>query len=194
MATAQTNGSATTISQYGYIVEANNNHGTMTANGSATSNLLDSQPTAAAQAGVYSTVVVDNNSADKALSAGTFAYNNATPTAPKLTTSLAGTSNTFLRSGANDPGSIRSINKLEVVRTRRTTTAIRANKWNEYAGTWESSFPVNTTDNFWDISAGSGVATSTDEAAAPTASVPGELVYLQGNPVPKLDNYKAKTN
>ena len=74
------------------------------------------------------------------------------------------------------------------------STAIRANKWNEYAGTWEAGFPVNAVDNFWDISAGSGVATSTDEAAAPTASVPGELVYLQGSPVPKMDNYKAKTN
>ena len=189
MATVQTNGSSAVTS-----TSTINNGGIITANGTASSNIVRSQQTAAAQAGVYSNVVVDGDNADKALSAGTFAYNNAVPTAPKITTTLSGTSNTFLRSGANDPSSARSINKLEVVRTRRTTTAIRANKWNEYAGTWESSYPVNTTDNFWDISAGSGIATSTDDAAAPTASVPGELVYLQGNPVPKLDNYKAKTN
>jgi hypothetical protein len=112
----------------------------------------------------------------------------------KITTSLAGVSNDFLRSGANDTDGAKSINKLEVVRTRRITTAIRNNKWNEYSGEWEAGFPSGAVDNFWDISAGSGVSTSTDQAASPTRSVPGELVYLQGNPVPKLDDYKAKSN
>lgn len=189
MATVQTNGSSSVTS-----TSTKNNGGVMTANGTATSNIVRSQPTAAAQVGIYANTVVDNADADKALSAGTFAYNNAKPTAPKITTTLAGTSNTFLRSAANDTTNAKSINKLEVVRTRRLTTAIRNNKWNEYSGEFETGYPTGVVDNFWDVSLSSGVATSTDEAAAPTRSVPGELVYLQGSPVPKLDNYKAKTN
>lgn len=189
MATVQTNGSSAVTS-----TSTVNNGGVMTANGTSAANVLRSQPTAAAQAGVYANVVVDNSDADKALSAGTFAYNNATPTAIKITTTLAGTSNDFLRSGANDTDNARSINKLETIRTLRTTTAIRNNKWNEYSGEWEAGFPTGVVDSFWSISDGSGIATSSDDAAAPTQSVPGELVYLQGNPVPKLDDYKAKTN
>ena len=189
MATVQTNGSSAVTS-----TSTINNGGVMTANGTASSNVVRSQSTAAAQAGVYANTVVNNNDADKALSAGTFAYNNATPTAVKITTTLAGTANDFLRSGANDTDNAKSINKLEVVRTRRTTTAIRNNKWNEYTGEWEAGFPTGVVDQFWNVSAGSLSATSTDDAAAPTQSVPGELVYLQGSPTPKLDNYKAKTN
>lgn len=189
MATVQTDGSSSVT-----VTSTRNNGGVMTANGTAASNVVRSQPTAAAQVGVYSNVVVDNGNADKALSAGTFAYDNAKPTAVKLTTTLAGTSNAFLRSGANDPSSIRSINRQETVRTQRITTAIRANKWNEYSGQWEAGFPVDASDTFWDISLASGVTTSTDEAATPTSSVPGELVYLQGGIVPKMDNYKPRTN
>jgi hypothetical protein len=189
MATVQKNGSSA-VTETSTV----NNGGVMTANGTSAANVLRSQQAAAAQVGVYANVVVDNADADKALSGGTFAYNNATPTAIKITTSLAGVSNDFLRSGGNDTDNAKSINKLEVVRTRRTTTAIRNNKWNEYAGEWEAGFPSGAVDTFWDISAGSGVSTSTDDAAAPTQSVPGDLVYLQGSPTPKLDNYKAKTN
>jgi hypothetical protein len=189
MATVQTNGSSAVTA-----TSTLNNGGVMTANGSSGANILRSQSTATAQVGLYSNTVVDNADADKALSAGTFAYNNATPTAMKITTSLAGVSNDFLRSGANDTDGAKSINKLEVVRTRRITTAIRNNKWNEYSGEWEAGFPSGAVDAFWDIGAGSGVSTSTDQAASPTRSVPGELVYLQGNPVPKLDDYKAKSN
>lgn len=189
MATVQTNGSSSVTA-----TSTVNNGGVMTANGSAASNVLRSEPTAAAQVGVYANRVVDNSSADKALSSGTFAYDNAKPTAVKLTTTLAGVANDFLRTGANDPNSIKSINRQETVRTQRITTAIRANKWNEYSGEWESGFPVDVSDTFWDISLASGVTTSTDEAATPTSSVPGELVYLQGSPVPKMDNYKPRTN
>lgn len=189
MATVQTDGSSSVTK-----ISTKNNGGVMTANGTAASNVVRSQPTAAAQVGVYSNVVVDNADADKALASGTFAYNNAKPTAPKLTTTLSGTSNTFLLSGANDTTNARSINKLEKITTRRLTTAIRNNKWNEYSGKFEAGYPTGVVDPFWDISLGSGVSTSTDQAAEPTRSVPGELVYLQGNPVPKLDNYKAKTN
>lgn len=189
MATVQNDGTSSVTSS-----STVNSGGVITANGTVLSNIVRSQSTAAAQAGVYSNVVVDNNTASKALSGGTFAYDNQRPTAVKTSTTLSGVTQTFLRSGANDTDNARSIHKVEKIRTRRTTTAIRNNKWDEYAGVWESGYPVNAVDNFWSISAGSGVSSSSDDAAAPTRSSPGELTYMIGNPNPKTDDYKAKTN
>jgi hypothetical protein len=161
----------------------------MTANGSSDTDILRSQSTATAQVGLYSNTVVDNADADKALSAGTFAHDNATPIGIKITTSLAGVSNTVLQSGAGQPGLIRSIHKLEVLRTRRLTTAIRAGKWNIFKGKFLNN-QNQTVDN-------PTVATdslASDNAATPTRAVPGELVYKTSAPVPVQDNYKAKTS
>jgi len=191
MATVQKNGSSAVTA-----TSTVNNGGVMTANGSSAANVLRSEPTAAANKfGVFASTVVSGVNAEKALNAGTFAYNEQSPVGPKLTTTLAGTvNNSFLRSGADDNANRRSIHYQTTVTSTRTTTAIRANKWNEYAGTWEAGFPVTATDQFFNPATSGSSATTTDEAALPTASVPGELVYLQGNPVPKLANYESKTS
>lgn len=171
-----------------------NNGGVVRMNGATTSDLVRSQSTPTERVGVFGSTVLDNDSADKALSSGEFAYNNESPVAKKVTSSLAGESNTFLLSGASDPSNVRSIHKLEVVRTRRLTTALRENRFNEVTGEFDSGYPVVAVDNFYDISTDSLVAGSTDNAAAPTRNVPGELVYKTGAPNPVTDNYKAKTN
>lgn len=132
---------------------------------------------------VFASTVIDNDWADEALSAGTFAYNNSKPVAPRVTTTLSGVSNTFLRSGADTPTLVRSIHKLETLRTRRLTTAIRANKYNRFTGAWDAGYPVVAVDSL-----------NSDTAATPTRSVPGQLTYKLGNPIPVSNNdYKAKT-
>lgn len=141
---------------------------------------------------VFASRVLDNSVADKALSAGTFAYNNSSPIAPKVTTSIAGVSNTFLRSAADKPGIVRSIHRQEKVRTTRTTTAIRAGQWNIYTGKWTTN-PTTAVDAFWDNAGNTTSATSTDHAASPTRAVPGELVYMTGKKAPVLNDYKSKT-
>jgi hypothetical protein len=78
------------------------------------------------------------------------------------------------------------------VRTTRTTTAIRAGYWNIYTGTW-STTPTTAVDNFWDIANDTTSSTSTDQAATPTRSVPGELTYKLGQPSPVSVDYPAKT-
>lgn len=188
MATVQTDGSSSVTA-----TSTKNNGGSFTVSGTTTSAILESQKSSY-QSDVFGSVVYNGDDADKALSAGTFAYNNQKPTGMKVTNTLSGVSNTFLVSAANDTDNARSIAKLEKIRTRRITTAIRANKWNQYTGEWDSGYPVNAVDNFWNIATASGSATSTDQAAAPSMSVPGELVYKGGNPVPVLADYKAKTN
>lgn len=174
MATQQVNGSAVTASS------TNNDNGAVL-NGGSTS-VLTSVSLGYSDVGVFGSSVIDGDDTDKALSAGTFSYSNQRPVAKRVTEELAGgVSNTTLQSGAGQPGLIRSIHKLEVLRTRRLTTAIRAGDWNIYSGTWTNPVTV-AVDTL-----------ATDEAATPTREVPGELVYKTSAPVPVQDNYKEKT-
>ena len=133
-------------------------------------------------ANITGNLPIDGSDTDKAISAGSIAYNNAKPVAKRYTTALAGVSNTTLLSGALVPGQVRSIHKLEVLRTRRLTTAIRSNKYNRYTGEWDSGFPVVAVDSL-----------ANDDAATPTRAVPGELTYKTGALVPVNDDYSPKT-
>lgn len=190
MATVQTDGSSAVTSS------STVNNGGVAINVGSAATLLSNRALGANNQTVFgSTVVSDATSdyADPALSGGTFAYNNSRPTAVKLTTTLAGSeSNTFLRSGASDLSSRRSIHRQEKVRTTRTATAIRAGYWNIYTGTW-STTPTTAVDAFWDIANDATSSTSTDQAASPTRSVPGELTYKLGQPSPVSVDYSAKT-
>lgn len=175
MSIQQVNGSAVTATS------TNNDNGSVLNGGSTT--VLNSVDLGYSNVGVFGSYVVDGDNADKALDAGTFSYNNQKPVAKRITEELAGgVSNTFLQSGASKPELVRSIHKLEKVRTRKLTTAIRAGYWNIYSGEWSTSVDV-VEDTF-----------STDDAASPTRSAPGELTYKTGAPVPVQDDYKPKTN
>jgi hypothetical protein len=187
MATVQINGSSAVTA-----TSTRNNHGTAINVG--TSSLLSNQSLGREDSTVFGSTVVSNATndyADPALSEGTFAFNNNRPIAVKVTSSLAGVSNTFLRSGASDLGSRRSIHRQEKVRTTRTSTAIRAGSWNIYTGRWTST-PTTAVDAFYSISEGDTSATSTDEAASPSRAVPGELTYKLGQKVPVSVDYPAK--
>jgi len=175
MSTAQINGSAVTSTS------TVNNGGTMLANGTANT-ALESINTARENVGVFGSTVVDGDSADKAVSAGTFAYDNEAPISKRITTELAGVASDVLATTGSNPELVRSIHKLETLRTRRLTTAIRNNKWNEYSGEWDAGFPVTATDSL-----------STDTAANPSRTVPGKLNYFLGS-APVSINYKARTN
>ena len=132
---------------------------------------------------VFASVVVDNDSADKAVSGGVFANKTQKPIAKKVTTTLGGVSNIVLRSGAARPELVKSVNKLETLRTRRFTTAIRENKYNRYTGEFDAGHPVVAVDEL-----------ATDNAANPTRSNPGQIVYKIGAKVPVSSDYKPKTN
>lgn len=181
MATIQVNGNPSTSTS------TNNDGGAIKANGSVSSNVVTSVSTTRPDLGVFGSTVIDNDSADKALLGGVFAFNNERPIAKKTTMSLSTVSNNFLVSGAGDPTNIRSIHKIESVTTRKLTTAIRDNKWNEYSGDFDSGFPEVQVDSFGE-----------DAAANPTREVPGQLNYIAGNEntilVPKSDTYKPKTS
>jgi len=156
----------------------------------STSDTLDGVAVARYNGGVFGSTVLDNNTSDKALSAGTFAYNNQRPVAKRTTSSISGVSNTFLRSGAGKPSLVDSIHYMRVcgigcvdgVRTRQLTKAIRENKLNRYTGQFESGYPAVTSDQF-----------NSDNAAKPSRDVPGELTYKSSAATPVNTVYKGKT-
>ena len=174
MATAQVNGSAVTSS-------STKNVGGAVINGGKTT-ILDKVSLGNSNGGPTGTGPVDGTDTNEANSAGTFAYNNQSPIAKRVTKTLSGVSNTTLQSGAAQPGLVRSIHKLEVVRTRRLTTAIRAGYWNIYSGAF-SPAPTVAVDSL-----------ATDDAATVSRSAPGELVFLSsGAKLDRTHDYSAKT-
>jgi len=175
MATVQSNGSAVTLTS------TKNKGGTILAAGSAASGVVQTQKAASYYSSSFASTVINGTNTDPA-NGGTFAYNDAHPVAIRYTTSLAGISNTFLRSGSSNPNERRTVNKTESVRTRRSATSIRNGNFNIYNGLFTSS-PTVAVDSF-----------GTDTAASPTAAVPGQLVYKIGNPVPFTKNYAKKTD
>lgn len=120
-----------------------------------------------------------------------------------VTTTLAGVSNTFLRSGAGYMSGRRSIHKLETVRTWQIAKALVAGNWNITTGAFSSAINVTedaytpSANNAWsafDQQAGLGATSGTlDDAARPTAAIPGELVFHGGSGQPSLANYSART-
>ena len=189
MAIVQTDG-ASTVTNSSTV----NNGGTAINVGSSSS-VLSNQSLGRDDQGVFGSTVIavaSGDYADPALSAGVFAYNNVDPISIKITDTLAGTvSNDALLSGAAD-NNRRSIHRQEVVRTTRTTTAIRAGEWNIYSGSWGTP-PTTAVDDHFDNANDTTSVTSTDEAASPSRDVPGELVYKLGQPVPVQVDYEAKT-
>lgn len=180
MATAKISGSDYTVPPNTKGSGARNAGGASTR--VSTTSLVDGVGVSRYNTRVFASTVLDNGSADEAVSAGTFAYNNVKPVAKRVSTTLSGVSNTVLQSGAAQPGLIRSIHKLETLRTRRLTTALRANKYNRSTGNWDAGYPVVAVDSL-----------ATDTAATPTRAVPGQLTYMLGaNPVTNND-YKKKT-
>jgi len=162
---------------------AGGNGGSVTRGGTVASALLDDVDVTRHNADVFGSTVLDNSWAHEALSAGTFAYDNQSPVAKRLTSSLSGVSNTVLRSGAAVPENVRSIHKLETLRSRRYATAIRNNKYNRFTGEFDGGFPVVAVDSL-----------STDNAANPTRTSPGQLTYKGGALLPVTNNdYKEKT-
>lgn len=98
----------------------------------------------------------------------------------KVTTTLAGLSNTTLQSGAADKGNRRKVNKVESMRT----TFLSGLSW--AAG---SNQPVYTSTN-----SNRNTAYGQDDAATPTLAVPGEFTYIAGGKRPTQADYKAKTS
>jgi hypothetical protein len=188
MATAQVNGSSLTTTPYGTFTQARNNRGTIRANGTVSSNVVTSVDTFRPVVTTFASTVIENSVtekdyAGKAVSGGVFAHNHVKPISSLVTTELAGLDNNAIKTPGNDGDTIRSINKFESNTDYLLTTAFRSNKYNQVTGLWDAGYPSGVT-----------IAFSGDNAATPSAAVPGELTYRTGARNPVNDDYAPKTN
>jgi hypothetical protein len=93
-----------------------------------------------------------------------------------VTRTLAGVAYLGLIGGAADHGVRRSIHSL----TTRSTVLI--DSWDYATGVPTYNVGNPSSDDF-----------GSDHAAAPTAAIPGELVFLEGDPDPTQADYEART-
>lgn len=101
------------------------------------------------------------------------------------TISLNGGSNTaFCSPGIRRSNQNKSLHPLAALRTRKVCTALRAGYWNNYTGTWSTA--PTTGNDFSDM--------GSDDAAAPTVAVPGELTYMYGFTRPATGEYSSKSS
>jgi len=98
---------------------------------------------------------------------------------------------TKLRSGGNTVRD--SIHRKMLVRGTLTATSLRANKWNQITGAWDSGYPIADTSGLYSISANDNTTSGeADQAALPSGAIPGELVYKEPKLTPVQDDYKAR--
>lgn len=131
-------------------------------------------------AGVFGSTVLDNGVADKALSAGTFAFNNNEPIARRVTSNLSGVYNNVLQNSANS-GYSTAIHSNSTSYTAKVRTGLEAGKFNEATGEWEAGYPQNSVDDF-----------GTDNAAAVSRADQGSLTYMVNGKAATTTAYDGK--
>jgi hypothetical protein len=157
------------------------------------SSLLTKEESVSDGYGVFASTPLDDSSADKALTAGTFKYENQRGVMQRATSSLAGVSKDFLTHAADDTDNADSIHSIGSITTVRLATAIRAGYWNPTTGAF-SSGPTAATDNFYDIADGDTSDAADDNAASASRTRPGEFTYKLGQQLPVSADYPAKTS
>lgn len=143
------------------------------------------------------TIVSGVNGVNSVLAAGDF--NSGDQVIRRVTDEVAGIPNLLMQSGSSNSANVSpSIKQMTTVNTYMYKTAIRANKWNEYSGLWNSGYPEVLKTGIYDITLDRDVASgvnidNSDVAANPSGEIPGILLYRDGKPLPVVDQYKKKT-
>lgn len=137
---------------------------------------------------VFASTVIDGSNTDKAVSAGTFAFDNQRGVMRRVTTEVAGgvSAPADLLSGSSDINR-RKFHSIESQTYSNIGSGIRAGNWNQYTGAFDPAL-VATSGDFHSADGGSTI----DEAVNVGRSAPGQLVYKTGAKVPVLDDYEAK--
>jgi len=182
-----------------------NNRGVIRRGGTIASPKWTSKPIAENTA-VTGPIVYQNDTMDKALSAGVFAVMTAGEyIIRRVTTKLAGVAKTILRSSAADFATRRSIHKKESWRTHYLKQVTWANSGAtlEDPDTNSAKYTFVYSDNaeaedafaFGQNSSATNPANQStyDIAARPTLAQPGQLVYKTGRPAPVKALYSEKT-
>lgn len=157
-----------------------NNNGGVGKNVGTTSSVLSNRGFVAGEKSVFASTPIDNATADEAVSAGTFAFDNQRGVIRRVTNSLSNVSNDILVAGAAVPSNVQSIHQISGTYITDLTSAIRDGRWNAYSGSFDP------------VVSGVSVNFGEDNAANPTKAAPGSLRFLSGAKVPTSDNYSPK--
>ena len=157
-----------------------NNNGGVGKNVGTTSSVLSNRGFVAGEKSVFASTPIDNATADEAVSAGTFAFDNQRGVIRRVTNSLSDVSNDILVAGAAVPSNVQSIHQISGTYITDLTSAIRDGRWNEYSGSFDP------------VVSGVSVNFGVDNAANPTKAAPGSLRFLSGSKVPTSDDYSPK--
>ena len=122
-------------------------------------------------------------------------FNSGLQVIVRAQTTIAGVANLLLEGGSsNSANEAFTPLQLDVLRTYYYKTAVRNNYWNEFSGAWETAVPSNASSGAWNIAnsvdnSSTMRASGVDNAANPTSTEPGELVFLDGSPNPIQTGY-----
>lgn len=127
---------------------------------------LDGVSVSRYDAGVFGSTVLDNAVANKALTSGTFAYDNNKGLIRRVTAYISGVYNKVLVNTANS-GYNTAIHSNTTSYTAKVRSGLEAGKFNEVTGEWEAGYPQNSVDSF-----------GTDNAAAVSRADQDSLTYM----------------
>tara|TARA_E500000331_G_C16942077_1_gene576640 strand:+ start:65 stop:622 length:558 start_codon:yes stop_codon:yes gene_type:complete len=138
---------------------------------------------------VFASTVIDGAQTDKALSGGTFAFDNDRGVIRRATTTVANgqAAPADLQSGSASVGNRRKFHSNETNKYSNIGSGIRAGNYNITTGKFDPVL-VATSDDFHAADGGGTI----DQAVADSRSRPGQLVYRDGSGTPVRDDYSAK--
>ena len=173
MSYQQVNGSASTVTS------TKNNFGTIKKGG----NLAATDKWAVDQLSFPVNMVLNYPSIEsphvaKPLSAGTFLYGPG-QLIRRVTSAISGVADTVLLSGASDYGLRRAIHFIESLKT-------------SFLSSWSWTTDNNGNVNYTAVVDTGNQNFSQDDAAHPSAAVPGELIYQTGDNIPSQDEYQPR--
>ena len=175
-----------------------NDQGNVKGGGTVSESDKFSSSSVAGSTGIQTTAPVSGTTPTSVLHAGTFNQTSQYQDILKVTTTLAGISNNSLKFAGSQDGDRMDINQKAVVRSLNYKTSVIAGNWNEFSGAFSPALST-TIAGGWNVigdaeQGGTLVPDKTDKAANPSASEPGHLAYMAGNPVPTTGTYAARTN
>lgn len=183
------------VYQNGVLSGVDNDEGTIRAAGTMEAGRQFTSDSITLGSSRFVTISSGVNGVESAYTAGTF--NAGDQVIRRVTSDIAGVSNTVLRDGSsNTSNRPYSIKLKRVYSNFEYKSAVRTGGWNEFSGTFDPAVTVTGLGGY-DIArtgdeSSDMAANSTDNAAHPTAAVPGELTYRDGSPTPNNDNYAAR--
>lgn len=180
----------------GYPQYVDNNHGNIRDGGTISESTLWSS-SALGEGNPITTIISGVGPVEGAVPGQ---FNSGLQVLMVATTDIAGTPSTVLQGGESNSANVSYTPlQLAVLRTYYYKTSVRAGAWNIFNGVFDPAVANSAASGAWNIAndvdnASTMRASGVDVAANPTSTIPGRLVYMDGNPNPVQSGYGPRYN